>query len=156
MVNTPHSIPPLADVGDDPTAGQRQRRPYGSAKDCPTVYGKVSRDAKDILAALRDNLGVSEAQALEFVLLAFNPSAASAPRATGEGHSGRAAPPDETRSMQRPRVGITRRGRPSKGERESLITRVPPALAAAARQRATELNLTVSDYLQGLIAQNTI
>jgi hypothetical protein len=155
VVNTSRSIPPLADVGDDPTAGQRQRRPRGSTKDYPTVYGKVSRDAKDILAALRDNLGVAEAQALEFILLAFNPSAGSAPRATSEGHLGHAARPDETCSVQSPRVGTTRRGRPSKGERESLITRVPPALAAAARERATELNLTVSDYIQGLIVHNT-
>lgn len=114
----------------------------------------MSRDAKDFLAALRDNLGVSEAQALEFVLLAFNPHAGSAPRATGEGNLGRAAPADETRSAQSPGASEPRRGRPSKGRREVLITRVPPALATAARQRATELNLTVSDYLQGLVAQS--
>lgn len=43
-------------------------------------------------------------------------------------------------------------GRKSKGPRELLGTRPAQPLADAARQRADELNMTVSDYLAALIA----
>ena len=46
-------------------------------------------------------------------------------------------------------------GRPSKGQRELLGTRPLIPLVEAARNRADELGLTVSDYLATLIAQDT-
>ena len=45
-------------------------------------------------------------------------------------------------------------GRKSKGERELLGTRPMAPLAHAARLRADELGLTVSDYLVALIAED--
>lgn len=49
----------------------------------------------------------------------------------------------------------SRVGRPSKGEREPLATRSPVPLAEAARARAANLGISVSDYLVMLIAQDT-
>lgn len=46
-------------------------------------------------------------------------------------------------------------GRRAKGDRELLGTRAPLPLAEAARERAGELGMTVSDYLATLIAQDT-
>ena len=46
-------------------------------------------------------------------------------------------------------------GRPSKGQRELLGTRPALRLAEAARARADELGLSMSDYLATLIAQDT-
>lgn len=46
-------------------------------------------------------------------------------------------------------------GRPSKGPRELLGTRPSVRLAEAARARADELGMSMSDYLATLIAQDT-
>ena len=48
-----------------------------------------------------------------------------------------------------------RRGRPSKGPREQLITRAPVTLAELGKERAHELGFNVNDYLSWLIAQDT-
>lgn len=48
----------------------------------------------------------------------------------------------------------SRRGRPFKGDRELLGTRPPVPLAEAARHRAAEFGMTVSDYLATLIAKD--
>lgn len=48
-----------------------------------------------------------------------------------------------------------RRGRPSKGPREPLITRAPVPIAEAGKERAEALGFSVSDYLTWLIAQDT-
>lgn len=45
-------------------------------------------------------------------------------------------------------------GRPSKGKRQLLGTRIPLPRAKAARNRADELGMTVSDYLEMLIARD--
>ena len=47
-----------------------------------------------------------------------------------------------------------RPGRPSKGQRSAMITRVPTALGVLARDRAARLGLTVSDYLQSLVPRD--
>jgi predicted HicB family RNase H-like nuclease len=44
-------------------------------------------------------------------------------------------------------------GRPSKGARDPLLTRVPPGLADAVRISADAQGLTVNDYLANLLAR---
>jgi len=56
--------------------------------------------------------------------------------------------------MRTSRVGTSRGGRKSKGQRELLATRALVPLAAAARNRADDLGMTMSDYLASLIAQD--
>jgi antitoxin component of RelBE/YafQ-DinJ toxin-antitoxin module len=51
-------------------------------------------------------------------------------------------------------VEKSRGGRPPKGKRQLLGTRVPVPLARAARNRADELGMTMSDYLEMLIARD--
>ncbi|MHA6694625.1 hypothetical protein [Homoserinimonas sp. A520] len=51
-------------------------------------------------------------------------------------------------------VEKSRGGRPSKGRRQLLGTRPPLPLAKAARNRADELGMTMSDYLVTLIARD--
>jgi hypothetical protein len=43
-------------------------------------------------------------------------------------------------------------GRPSKGDRELFVTRVPKPVALVIRERAEELDLSYSEYLAGLLA----
>ena len=43
-------------------------------------------------------------------------------------------------------------GRPSKGNREALLTRTHPDLAAAVRDEADRLGLTFSDYIANVLA----
>ena len=56
--------------------------------------------------------------------------------------------------MRTSRVGTSRIGRPSKGQRLLLGTRAVIPLAAAARHRADELGMTMSDYAVSLITQD--
>jgi len=48
-----------------------------------------------------------------------------------------------------------RHGRPSKGERQRIEVRVPPALKRAAEQAAAEGGMTLMDYIGGLMAEST-
>ncbi|GAB3682876.1 hypothetical protein GCM10028814_20430 [Angustibacter aerolatus] len=43
-------------------------------------------------------------------------------------------------------------GRPSKGDRDQILTRPPRALGDAVRAHAEELGMTVSDYVATLLA----
>lgn len=47
---------------------------------------------------------------------------------------------------------VGRGGRPSKGNRSTLITRPPAELADAVRDEAERLGLTYSDYIANLLA----
>ncbi len=49
---------------------------------------------------------------------------------------------------RRPATG----GRPSKGNREPLLTRAPPALAQAVRDEADRLGLSYSEYIANVLA----
>lgn len=51
-------------------------------------------------------------------------------------------------------LGMERKktGRPSKGEREPILFRVPPALRLAAKQYAEQQGMTLNDFLGELVA----
>ena len=44
-------------------------------------------------------------------------------------------------------------GRPNKGSRDLLVTRPASELAAVVRQRAAELDMTISDYVATILAE---
>jgi len=50
----------------------RTRRPRGAAKGNPVVYGHVLPEAKDVVTATADALGISQAQAIEVILLSLS------------------------------------------------------------------------------------
>ena len=50
----------------------RTRRPRGAAKGNPVVYGHVLPQAKDVVTATADALGISQAQAIEVILLSLS------------------------------------------------------------------------------------
>jgi hypothetical protein len=54
-----------------------------------------------------------------------------------------------TRMVKRIAVG----GRPSKGERDMLVSRMAKPLADEVRSRAEELDLTYSDYVASVLAE---
>jgi hypothetical protein len=55
-----------------PSMTERTRRPRGAAKGNPVVYGHVAPEAKDVVTATADALGISQAQAIEAILLALS------------------------------------------------------------------------------------
>jgi hypothetical protein len=50
----------------------RVRRAPGAAKGNPVVYGHVVPEAKDVVNSTADALGISQAQAIEVILLALS------------------------------------------------------------------------------------
>jgi isopentenyl phosphate kinase len=50
----------------------RTRRPPGAAKGNPVVYGHVVPEAKDVVSTTADVLGISQAQAIEAILLSLS------------------------------------------------------------------------------------
>jgi hypothetical protein len=50
---------------------ERARRPRGSAKGNPVVYGHVAIEAKAVVDNTADTLGISQARAIELILLAL-------------------------------------------------------------------------------------
>jgi hypothetical protein len=50
---------------------ERARRPRGSAKGNPVVYGHVAIEAKAVVDTTADTLGISQARAIELILLAL-------------------------------------------------------------------------------------
>jgi len=50
---------------------ERIRRPRGSVQGNPVVYGHVSPEAKAIVNNTADTLGISQARAIELILLAL-------------------------------------------------------------------------------------
>ena len=53
------------------------------------------------------------------------------------------------------RMAQGRPGRPSKGERERIDLKVPPALKLAAMKVAAESGMTLMDFVGGLLAEAT-
>lgn len=45
-------------------------------------------------------------------------------------------------------------GRPSKGDRQPLVSRVPTPIAEAVRQRAAQSGLSINDYIARLLASD--
>jgi len=65
---------PIAPAARRPSASvtgmtDRARRPRGAAKGNPVVYGHVIPEAKDVLATMAAALNISQAQAIEAVLM---------------------------------------------------------------------------------------
>lgn len=50
---------------------ERSRRPRGSVKGNPVVYGHVVTQAKAVVDTTADTLGISQARAIELILLAL-------------------------------------------------------------------------------------
>jgi hypothetical protein len=50
---------------------ERSRRPRGSVKGNPVVYGHVVTEAKAVVDTTADTLGISQARAIELILLAL-------------------------------------------------------------------------------------
>lgn len=46
-----------------------------------------------------------------------------------------------------------RGGRPSKGERDLLVSRVPRQIAEEIRKQADDLDITLSEYIAGVLAE---
>jgi isopentenyl phosphate kinase len=57
----------------------RTRRPRGAAKGNPVVYGHVVPEAKDVVSTTADALGISQAQAIEAILLSLSLDADGVP-----------------------------------------------------------------------------
>lgn len=55
-----------------PSMTNRVRRAPGAAKGNPVVYGHVIPEAKDVVNSTADALGISQAQAIEVILLALS------------------------------------------------------------------------------------
>jgi len=116
----------------DPT-----RRPRGAAKASPVVYGHVCPEAKGVVETTSSVLGISQAQAIEAILLALELDEDGVPTILYESR-----PPARKRRSNH------------KGERTVLLARAPIAIAEAARTRATQLGLSMSDYLTELVARD--
>jgi len=55
-----------------PSMTNRVRRAPGAAKGNPVVYGHVVPEAKDVVNSTADALGISQAQAIEVILLSLS------------------------------------------------------------------------------------
>ncbi|MDP8977376.1 MAG: hypothetical protein M3N17_02135 [Actinomycetota bacterium] len=51
---------------------------------------------------------------------------------------------------------MARGGRPYKGERRRLVTRVPLDVAAAVKKAAAEHGMTVNDYVTGVVREHAM
>lgn len=54
-----------------------------------------------------------------------------------------------------PRMERKKTGRPSKGDRHKFGVRVPLDLADAVAKRASELGMSINDYIGNLVSQDT-
>jgi hypothetical protein len=61
------------------TMTDRTRRPRGAAKGNPVVYGHVVPEAKDVVNTTAAALGISQAQAIEAILLSLSIDADGVP-----------------------------------------------------------------------------
>jgi hypothetical protein len=75
IVRTQHaattSQPPRSHSASVAHMTERARRPRGSAKGNPVVYGHVAIEAKAVVDNTADTLGISQARAIELILLAL-------------------------------------------------------------------------------------
>lgn len=142
---------------DDPNVGSgdrfiRGRRRRGTVTTFPTIYGRVSPEAKQVLERAARALGIAEARVMDAILLGLEVDENGAPVL----RTAFAAPPAWTEEFgQGPNpesVPARLDGQSSpRGYRDIVSARVPADLAAAARRYTAEHGVTMSDYIMGLI-----